>query len=522
MLEKNYIIAVDSGTQSVRAVLFDRDGKLVDMEQANYEPYFSLQPGWAEQSAQDYWLKLCQVCRTLMARITIDSRQIRCIGLTSQRNTVIAVDEQGEALRPGIIWLDQRTVANRQPLGFGWSMLIGLLGQSEEVNYACKNSKFLWIKQNEPEIYRKTHKFVQSTGFFVHKLTGEFRDCYGMNAGILPFDYKSLKWYGPSFQFFYDALGMERKHCVDLYAPDQVLGHITAKAAAATGLPEGLALVVGAGDKQCELLGAGGGTDPHIGVISFGTGTSMEVISSKYLRDSKLRFFTWPAALPGKWVLEMFIMRGFWMVTWFKREFGHHEAIVAAERGIAPEVVFDEVVREIPPGSMGLMLQPHWSPTVYNKFVKGSIFGFGDVHTRAHIYRAILEGLCFELRLLQEVVQRKTGTPLRELRVGGGGSRSDVAVQIAADMFNLPTSRMATSEIAALGAAIDAAVATGLYPNFDAAVVGMVRKGRTFEPDAANHRIYSQLYHEVYKKSFATMEPIYRSIAKITGYPKHD
>lgn len=522
MPEKNHIIAIDSGTQSIRAVLFNGHGEMLAIEQAQFEPFFSLQPGWAEQRVEDYWLKLCQVCRGLMSRIDIDPSQIRAIGLTSQRNTVIAVDEDGNALRPGILWLDQRTVARLPSIGGGWSLLVRLLGQAEEVTYACKNSKFLWIKQNEPEVYRRTHKFVQSTGYFVRKLTGEFRDSYGMNAGILPFDYKKLVWYGPLFQFFYKALGMERSHCVELVRPDQVIGRITAQAAVATGLPEGLPLVVGAGDKQCELLGAGGGTDPAVGVISFGTGTSMEVISEKYLRDSKLRFFTWPAALPGKWVLEMFIMRGFWMVTWFKREFGHHEALAAAKRGVAPELVFDEVVRDIPPGSMGLMLQPHWSPTVYNKFVKGAIFGFGDVHTRAHMYRAILEGLCFELRYLHEAVQKRTNVALRELRVGGGGSRSDVAVQIAADMFNLPTSRMATSEIAALGAAIDAAVATGLYADFDAAVSAMVRKGKTFQPDAKNHQIYSQLFHEVYKKSFATMGPIYASIARITGYPRHD
>lgn len=522
MLAKNYIVAIDSGTQSVRAVLFNKEGELVAMEQVEYEPFFSQQPGWAEHRTEDYWDKLCRVCRGLMNKIDIDPRQIRSIALTSQRNTVIPVDEQGNALRPAIIWLDQRTVTGLQPLPARWRLALKVTGQTGEVDYARRHSIFLWIKEHEPEVYRKTHKFVQATGFFVRKLTGEFRDSYGMNAGILPFDYKNLKWYGKSFQFLYDALGIQPRHCVDLYRPDQVLGHITAQAAAATGLPEGLPLVVGAGDKQCELLGAGGGTDPTIGVISFGTGTSMEVISNKYVRDSKLRFFTWPAALPGKWVLEIFIVRGFWMVTWFKREFGHHEAIVAAQRGVAPEVVLDEVIRDIPPGSMGLMLQPHWSPTVNNKFVKGAILGFGDVHTRAHVYRAILEGLCFELRHMQEIVQKKNGVPLRELRVGGGGSRSDVVVQIAADMFNLPASRMATSEISALGAAIDAAVATGLYPSFDAAVAAMVHKGKTFQPDAQTHRIYSQLFHEVYKKIFSTMAPIYRSIARITGYPAHE
>ena len=210
------------------------------------------------------------------------------------------------------------------------------------------------------------------------------------------------------------------------------------------------------------------------------------------------------------------------MVTWFKQEFGHREALEAERRGVAPEVVFDEVVREIPPGSMGLLLQPHWSPMVYDKFAKGSIIGFGDVHTRAHIYRAILEGIGYELKRLYDVVYRKTGVPLTEIRVGGGGSKSDVAVQIAADIFNLPVRRMATHEICALGAAIDAAVATGMYPSFDEAVEAMVHTGQTFEPIPENHRTYQRLYEEVYLKTYKALEPLNRRIARITGYPPED
>ncbi len=521
MQAKNYIIAIDSGTQSIRAVLFDRHGTEVAIEQAEYEPYFSLAPGWAEQHTEDYWTKLCRVCLGLMAKIDIDVNQISGIGLTSQRTTVIPMDQDGNALRPGIIWLDQRTVANVPPLNPAIAFVMRLAGLLDSIRYAQKNSKFLWIKQNEPEVYRKTHKFVQVTGFFVRKLTGEFRDSTGMVCGIQPFDYKALRWYGKGYDFIYDAFAVERRHCVDLYPPDKVLGHITREASVATGLPEGLPLVVGAGDKQCELLGAGA-IDPSIAVISFGTATAMEVITRTYISDSDLRFFTWPAALPNAWDIEMFIYRGFWMVTWYKQEMGLREALEAEKRGVAPEVVLDEVIRDIPPGSMGLMLQPYWSPTVGNKYAKGAIIGFGDIHTRAHIYRAIFEGICFELRHMQEIVQKKTGVPIREIRVGGGGSRSDVVVQIAADMFNLPASRMATSEISALGAAMDAAVGTGMYANFDDAVAAMVKKGRTFEPNPQNHHIYTRLFNDVYKKTFSTMEPVYRRIAQITGYPAED
>ena len=156
------------------------------------------------------------------------------------------------------------------------------------------------------------------------------------------------------------------------------------------------------------------------------------------------------------------------------------------------------------------------------KFAKGSIIGFGDVHTRAHIYRAILEGLGYELRRLYEFLNKKTGVTIKEIRVGGGGSRSDVAVQVAADIFNLPVSRMATYEICALGAAIDAAVGTGMFASFDEAVASMVKKGRVFEPDAQNHRIYDDLYQGVYTKTYGALDPLYKKVASITGYPSED
>jgi sugar (pentulose or hexulose) kinase len=308
---------------------------------------------------------------------------------------------------------------------------------------------------------------------------------------------------------------------VDIFTPDTILGHITATASRETGLPAGLPVVVGAGDKQSELLGAGA-IDPSIGVISYGTATCMEVITRKFVSDKALRYFTWPAALPNAWDIEMFIFRGFWMVTWFMQEFGYRESLQAAKKRVAPEALFDQMVKKIPPGSMGLMLQPHWTPMVSSKYGKGSIIGFGDVHTRAHIYRAILEGIAYELRRLYEIVHKGAGVTLSELRAGGGGSRSDVAVQTAADIFNLPVSRMATSEICALGAAIDAAVGCGMVPSFEQAVSSMVKKGRTFEPVAATSRVYDDLYREVYSKTYTRLEPLYKKIAAITGYPAED
>jgi sugar (pentulose or hexulose) kinase len=519
MADKNYVIGVDSGTQSVRAVLFDRAGSVVALASAPHEPYFSLKPGWAEQSPDDYWAKLCQVTNALMKEITIDPNEITGLGITTQRGTFVPVDREGNALRAAIIWLDERLNEHPQPLSRVIRAAVALLGQSSAIEYVRKHSKFQWIKDNEPEAYRKTYKFMQISGWFVKKLTGEFKDSVGMVTGLWPMDYKNLTWH--PLKLAHRAFGLEPEHMVDIFPPDQVLGHVTPSASALTSLPIGLPVVVGAGDKQSELLGAGG-IEPGTGVISYGTATCMEIFTRKYVYDKDLKFFTWPAALPNAWDIELMIHRGFWMVSWFKEEFGHREAVEAEKRGIPPEVVLDERIRGIPPGSMGLMLQPYWSPLVDDKFAKGSIIGFGDVHTRAHIYRAILEGLGYELRRLYELYHRKTGVTLREIRVGGGGSKSDVAVQIAADIFNLPVFRMATHEICALGAAIDAAVGTGMFPSFEEAVASMVKKDRVFDPVPANHRVYDDLYRDVYLKTYGTLEPFYKKIAEITGYPAAD
>jgi sugar (pentulose or hexulose) kinase len=519
MADKNYIVAIDSGTQSVRAVLFDREGKEIAISRATHEPYFSLKPGWSEQKPEDYWSKLCQVTNGLMQKINIDPKEIAGLGITTQRGTVIPVDKEGNPLRSAIIWLDQRSTPNPPPLSMLGKLLFGVAGLSDAIKYVQKHSHFQWIKINEPDVYKKTYKFAQVSGWFVKKLTGEFKDSVGMVTGMWPCDYKKLRWH--TLAPAYEAFAIEKEHLFELSPPDTILGHITREASQETGLPEGLPVLVGAGDKQSELLGAGA-IDSSIAVISFGTATAMEVLTKKYIADKKMRFFTWPAAYPNAWDIEMFIFRGFWMVTWFKQEFGHREALIAKERGVAPEVIFDEVVKEIPPGSMGLMLQPYWSPMVYAKYAKGSMIGFGDVHTRAHIYRAILEGMAYELRRLSEIVHKRTGVKLTEIRVGGGGSKSDVAVQIAADVFNLPTSRIATSEICALGASIDVAVATGMYGSMEEAVSSMVRIGRTFEPNSQACSIYEELYQGVYKKTYEALEPLYKKIAGITGYPPED
>jgi sugar (pentulose or hexulose) kinase len=171
---------------------------------------------------------------------------------------------------------------------------------------------------------------------------------------------------------------------------------------------------------------------------------------------------------------------------------------------------------------MGLMLQPYWTPgiRVPGREAKGAIIGFGDVHTRAHVYRAILEGLAYALREGKERIEKRSGVAITELRVSGGGSQSDAAMQLTADIFGLPTARPHIYETSGLGAAIDAAVGLGLYPDFGTAIKAMTRVGRVFQPIPENQKMYDRLYHRVYRKMYARLQPMYTEIADITGYPK--
>ncbi len=207
------------------------------------------------------------------------------------------------------------------------------------------------------------------------------------------------------------------------------------------------------------------------------------------------------------------------MVSWFKQEFGQHEQQTAEQLGIQPEELFDQLVRKAPPGSHGLVLQPYWSPglKVPGPEARGAVIGFGDVHTRAHLYRAILEGLGYGLLEGAERIARRSGVPVTEIRVAGGGSQSQCAMQITADIFGLPVSRPHVYEASGLGAAIDAAVGLKIHPDFETAVKAMTRIGDTFEPDPKSHRIYEELYQRVYKKMYARLRPLYNEIRSIVS-----
>ena len=517
-MSKDYLLAIDCGTQSVRALIFDLHGHLVDKAQVEIDSYQSPQPGWVENDPEQFWTSLCVACQRLWANTRVPKSSIAGVCITTQRATVVNLDHHGQPLRPAIVWLDQRRADVDPKLAWWWEVALRAVRMRSTVRYFSREAEANWIAQHQPSLWARTGKYLLLSGYLNYRLTGRFVDSVASQVGYIPFDYRRGRWAG-AWNWKWQCLPLRRDMLPELVAAGTRLGGVSVEAARDMGIPEGLPVVAGAADKACEVIGAGC-LAPDIACLSYGTAATINTTTSRYLEATPF-IPPYPAAIPGRYNAEIQITRGFWMVNWFKEQFGLHEELEARQRDVAPESLFDELVEAVPPGSMGLMLQPFWNPgiKVPGPEAKGAVIGFGDVHTRAHLYRAILEGLAYALREGRERIERRGGTRIERVRVSGGGSQSDAAMQITANVFNLPAERPHLFETSGLGAAIIAAVGLGLHPDFDTAVREMTRVGRIFRPEAQHVRTYDQLYRKVYQRMYHRLQPLYRDIREITGYP---
>ncbi len=517
-MNKTHILAIDAGTQSVRALLFDLQGNLTDKAQVMIDSYQSPQPGWVENDPEAFWRTLCQACQQLWERTSIARSAIAGVVVTTQRGTTIALDSSGQPLRPAMVWLDQRRASEIPELAWWWDAAFRAIGMQGAVRYFQREAEANWIAQHQPELWAQVDKYLLLSGYLNLRFTGRCVDSAASQVGYIPFDYRKGRW-APRHDWKWQALPITRGMLPELVAAGTPIGAVSAQAARDTGIPAGMVLIAGAADKACEVLGAGCLT-PEIACLSYGTAATINTTTTRYLEAT--RFIPpYQAAVPGHYNTEIQITRGFWMVNWFKQQFGLHEMQIARQRGVPPESLFDELVNAVPPGAQGLMLQPFWNPgiKVPGPEAKGAVIGFGDVHTRAHLYRAILEGLVYALREGKERIEKRGGPKITRLRVSGGGSQSDAAMQITADIFNLPCERAHLYETSGLGAAILASVALGLQSDFATAVRTMTRVGQRFEPQREHARTYEQLYRRVYCRMYQRLRPLYRDIRVITGYP---
>lgn len=511
------ILAFDAGTQSIRCAILDLTGAVIDIIKVSIEPYFVPAPGFHEQHPEYFWQKFCEASQGLLARNQALHKRIKVVALTTQRGVYINLDSDGKPLRPAIHWLDKRMADPTKfaPFWLEYGLkAVGLYGVVDTLNRKCFSN---WIRQHQPDIWQKTSKYVLLSGYFHHQLTGVVAESRGSNFGYLPINRKDFGWAEKNDIIWY-AFPIEKEKLPDIVIQGGIIGRVTRQAALETGIPEGIPLAAGSCDKSCEVLGSGTLT-PDIGYLSFGTCATVNAVTTKSV-DLLPYLPPYPGAVPGTYCTEIPIDRGFWMVSWFKEQFGQMEVHLATERGISAETLFEEMIRDIPPGSNGLMLQPYWSPDrVYcDEYGKGTVIGFSDRHTRAHLYRAILEGIIFALKDGARITTDKLKFPFTKLRVSGGGSQSHTALQITADVFNLPVEVPRINETGMLGVAINAAVGLGYYPDYESAVAGMTHIREVIHPIARNVELYNHLYHHIYRRLYKQLKPLYKDLANINEF----
>lgn len=515
MTQEN-ILSIDCGTQSLRALVFSLDGTLLAREQIAYEPYVSKHPGWAEQDPEIYWSGVVKACERLRKKSRGLFLSIAGVGVTTQRATMINVDKQGNVLRPAIVWMDKRNA--RAVWGQTGIVNAGLrlAGLKKKIDDIQTQGKCNWIRQHQPELWHQTYKYLQVSGFLNYRLTSVFADSVASQIGYLPFNYKQQKW-AQKHHLVTKLFPIEKNKLPRLVKPSEWLGEITMSAARQTGLKKGTPVIACGSDKGCESLSAGL-IQPQIASLSFGTTATVQVLSEKYVEPLKY-LPAYPAVIPGKYNPEIEIFRGFWMITWFKRQFAEKEVETAQKMGIPAEELLNQCLKRTRPGAMGLVLQPYWGAGLDHPDAKGAMIGFGDVHTKDHIYRAVVEGLGFALYNGLETLERITKLKFEKASVSGGASQSDEICRIFADIFNLPIEKGHTHETSGLGAAILVAKGLNVYASLKQAVAGMVQTGKAFHPDSDNVKIYQALYSKVYQKMYQALRPLYKRIRNITGYP---
>ena len=507
------LLVIDFGTQSVRASIIDSHGNILRMVRSKYEqPYFSPQPGWCEQDPRYYYNKMIACTNRLRAEVPELMDGVEAMTLTCFRDSAALLDSDFNVVRPTILWLDQRRARLTQKLHWYQKLAFFIVGMGDTIKFNRQRTPAHWLKENEPANWERIAHYVPLTTYFNWRLTGVFKDSSSNCTGHYPLNYRRGRWYGDS-HLKGSVFGIPRSKLVPLCRPGELIGQISAAAAAETGIKSGLRLLASGSDKSCESLG-NGCLKPDELSISYGTACTIEVTSERY-HEPETFLPGYIACYPRAYNLDVQIYRGYWMLTWFAKEFAPEAIDEAAIQHMSVEEVMNKKLLEISPGSAGLITQPYWGPGLKRPLAKGSVIGFNDYHTKYYLYRSIIEGIAYALRDGFDSIRLKTHRKAKYIAVSGGGAASDAICQITADIFGVEVRKVQTTETASLGAAMATFIALGVFKNADEARDQMVRYVKYYRPIPANVAAYDRLYREIYKKIYPKLSSVYKSLAKI-------
>ncbi len=465
-----YLIGIDNGSQSSKVVVFDLDGRVVCQGRQMLQPMSRPRIGVVEHPDDDLWASICAASRQAMAAFPGDRTEILGVGLCTIRCERAFLKADGSLAAPIMSWMDRRAYRPHVP--------------------------------EHPE----TAYVTTSSGYITHRFTGQFRDQAANSiADQWPIDMDTWRWSDDPAA--YERWNIPREMLFELQLPGEVAGVVTPEASEATGIPAGLPVVCTANDKAVEALGSGA-LGPRMALISLGTYIAAMVHGSENRSDTH-EFWTNFACIPHTYLYESHgIRRGMWTLTWFLDLLGPEFAAAAEAAGLSRETYLEREAETVRPGSDGLMTVLDWLAPDDKPFRKGVMIGFDARHTRAHVCRSILEAIALTMKSRVDAMCRELGIELDSIVISGGGASSDLFMHIFADVFDLPASRSVESGGASLGAAICAAVATGVYPDFETAAAVMPKGRESFAPDPSNADVYQRMNETVYKSIGTAMDDI--------------
>ncbi len=496
-----YFLGIDVSTTATKALLIGPDGAVAGTAATGYA-FQTPRPLWIEQDPALWWDGAVQSIRAVLAQTGIAPGEVAAVGLTGQMHGLVLLDAAGRVLRPALLWNDQRTAAECDEIRrrVGRERLIEVTGNDALTGFTAP--KLLWVRNHEPEIYDRIAHVLLPKDYVRYRLTGEPATDRAGAAGTLLLDLRRRDWSAEIL----DALDLPAAWLPPTHEGPAVTGTLSAEAAEATGLPAGTPVVAGGGDQAAGAVGVGAVRE---GVVSLVLGTSGVVFatSNEPFVEPEGRLHAFCHAVPGRWHLMGVMLSAAGSLRWFRDT-------------LAPGVSFDDLLAgatDVPPGCDGLRFLPYLTGerTPHpDPLARGAFVGLTVRHTRAHLTRAVLEGIAFGLRDGFELMREAGLHAPDEVRVSGGGAQSPLWRQILADVLDANLVTVNTTEGAAYGAALLAGVGAGAWADVDAACDATVRvTGHTApRPDAVAR--YEATYAS-YRALYPALKPTFAALAEV-------
>ena len=506
------LIGIDLGTTGVKVVLIDAaTGHVQDSATVGY-PLSHPHPGWAEQNPAQWWQATVSAIRQCLGTDAARAATVRGVAISGQMHGAVVVDAAIQPLRPCIIWADQRCQAECDEITaiVGQQRLIDLVSNPALPGFTA--GKLLWIRNHEPEIWSQVQHVLLPKDYLRWHLTGTLAIEISDAAGTCLLDVQHGVW---SQEVLAD-LKLDQAFFPPIVGADAVAGHITAEVAALTGLPVGIPVGGGGADNACAAVGSGI-VAPGQAVLSIGTSGVVLAYSDTPLVDRSgpiPRAHTFNHAVPQSWYIMGVTQAAGLSLRWVRDQLGAPEQAVADQTGQDVYDLLCATAATVPAGSDGLIFLPYLQgerTPILDSIASGGWIGLTARHTRAHMIRAVLEGVAFSLRDCLEVI-RAAGVTVNELRITGGGTRSPVWRQIIADVLDMPLLPLTQEEGPAFGAALLGGVATGVYPSVVAACEQVVRTAAEVQPESAHVARYNALYAS-YQQSYPALREVMHQLA---------